>query len=407
MMHAVDLVKIYKGINSSQQVAALRGCDFHLGEGDFVSVVGPSGAGKTTLLRLLGGIEKPSSGKITLDNESFTDKSSSQLREIRRKKIGFVSQFPEENLMYGLSLGKNLELAMRICNCSRKEIRERKKFLLETFDLEEMQQRNVAFLSGGEKMRASLAIALAKEPRLILADEPTGQLDSSRTIAIRRFLRRISRDWKVAIVVATHDLRFRIDVDRTLTISDGRLVRVEGTIEPETAHEEVTRVIAHIDSTGFIQVPQPFLKRLGLTDKAELEIDPSNNFVTLRNPEKPAVKRIFPQVSLEKSRESPMAAESSFNKEFRDSALALATLEGVSVTYGTGSNSVTALQDIDLKISHGEIIAIVGPSGSGKSTLLRIIAGLEQPSSGEAVLFDQNLTKMADSSRASIRAHSL
>jgi putative ABC transport system ATP-binding protein len=407
MINAVDLVKIYKGIDSGQQVAALRGCDFHVKQGEFVSVIGPSGAGKTTLLRLLGGIEKPSSGQITLDNESIAEKSTSQLREIRREKIGFVSQFPEDNLVYGLSVWKNLELAMRIGYFPRKEIRERGNFLLQVFDLETMRDRNVAFLSGGEKMRASLAIAVAKNPKIVLADEPTGQLDSLRTLAIRKFLRMISQEWKVAVIVATHDLRFRVGVDRTLTISDGRLVRIEGKFEPEVVHEEQTRLIAHIDSTGFIQIPQNFLRKLGLKDEVELELDSSGTFATFRHPDGPAPDKELPDILYEKPQEETLESEIILDRQIDDSAAEVAKLEGVNVTYGAGSSRVEALRDIDLKIAEGEITAIVGPSGSGKSTLLRILAGLESPTAGNVALLNQTLTNMADSARAAFRAQNL
>ncbi|MFX0117132.1 MAG: ABC transporter ATP-binding protein [Candidatus Hodarchaeota archaeon] len=399
MIQAIDLVKIYKSEDSGQQVAALRGCDFHVKEGEFVSVVGPSGAGKTTLLRLLGGIEKPSSGQIMLDSDFITSKSASQLREIRRKKIGFVSQSVEQNLIQGLSVRKNLELAMRVRRLPREAVRKRSDFLLQKFDLESLGNRKVSVLSGGEKLRTSVAAALAKEPKIVLADEPTGKLDSARTITIRRLFREISAESGVAIIVATHDPRFRIEVDRSLTIADGRLVRVEGETMPTAQPEEQLQFVAYIDSTGFIQIPRNIRDHLGLQRTVLLELDSASKFAVLRPAEKKqgAILHVQPKslvLEAEKKSYIPLTNKSSI----------LAKLVKASMVYGSGKQTVEALRNINLEIFQGEFVIIVGPSGSGKSTLLHIIAGLEKPTSGTITVAGQQITKLSDSSRAALRA---
>ncbi|MHA2232243.1 MAG: ATP-binding cassette domain-containing protein, partial [Candidatus Hodarchaeales archaeon] len=147
MIQAVDLVKIYKTEDSGHQVAALRGCDFNVKEGEFVSVVGQSGAGKTTLLRLLGGIENPSSGQIFLGGKSLTNKSAGQLREIRRNQIGFISQTVEQNLVRDLSVRKNLELAMRVCRQPKESMSREIARLLQDYNLESLRNRKAALLS--------------------------------------------------------------------------------------------------------------------------------------------------------------------------------------------------------------------------------------------------------------------
>ncbi|MHA2369755.1 MAG: ABC transporter ATP-binding protein [Candidatus Hodarchaeales archaeon] len=400
MIRGIDLVKIYQSEGSEYQIAALRGCDFQVKEGEFVSLVGPSGAGKTTLLRILGGIERPSSGQIYLDNESLANKSPSQLRSTRRNKIGFVSQSAEQNLIRGLSVRKNLELAMRIKRLPREVIRKRIRFLLHTLALDQLENRNVAVLSGGEIVRTSVAAALAKEPKIVLADEPTGNLDSAMTIVIRKMFREISRESGVAIIVATHDLRFRIEVDRSLTISDGRLVRIEGEFPPTISPEEQTRFMAYVDSTGFIQIPPNIRDHLGLKETVVLELDSSREFAILRPSEKKRTANHYIQ-SL------PPFSKPDLSASLSGKRVTLAALAGVSMTYGSGERKVDALRDINLNISQGEFVAIVGPSGSGKSTLLHILAGLEKPTSGEVTLSDQALTKSSNSSRAALRAQKI
>ncbi|MHA2499772.1 MAG: ABC transporter ATP-binding protein, partial [Candidatus Hodarchaeales archaeon] len=325
MIRGIDLVKIYQSEGSEYQIAALRGCDFQVKEGEFVSLVGPSGAGKTTLLRILGGIERPSSGQIYLDNESLANKSPSQLRSTRRNKIGFVSQSAEQNLIRGLSVRKNLELAMRIKRLPREVIRKRIRFLLHTLALDQLENRNVAVLSGGEIVRTSVAAALAKEPKIVLADEPTGNLDSAMTIVIRKMFREISRESGVAIIVATHDLRFRIEVDRSLTISDGRLVRIEGEFPPTISPEEQTRFMAYVDSTGFIQIPPNIRDHLGLKETVVLELDSSREFAILRPSEKKRTANHYIQ-SL------PPFSKPDLSASLRGKRVTLAALAGVSMT---------------------------------------------------------------------------
>ncbi|MFW9915658.1 MAG: ABC transporter ATP-binding protein [Candidatus Thorarchaeota archaeon] len=400
MIRGIDLVKIYQTEGSKHQIAALRGCDLQVKQGEFVSLVGPSGAGKTTLLRILGGIERPSSGQIYLDNESLENKSLNQLRVTRRNKIGFVSQSAEQNLIPGLSVRKNLELVMRIKRFPREEIRKRVGVLLHTLALEQQENRNVAMLSGGEMVRTSVAAALAKEPKIILADEPTGNLDSAMTITIRKLFREISHESGVAIIVATHDPRFRIEVDRSLTISDGRLVRIEGELPPKISPEEQTRFMAYVDSTGFIQIPPNIRDHLGLKETVVLELDSSGEFAVLRPSEKQRTINHYIQ-------SIPPFSKPDQSVSLNEEKAILATLSGVSMTYGSGERKVAALRDIDLNISQGEFVAIVGPSGSGKSTLLHILVGLERPTSGDVTVIGQSLTKSSNSSRTALRARKI
>ncbi|MFQ5978631.1 MAG: ATP-binding cassette domain-containing protein [Candidatus Heimdallarchaeota archaeon] len=403
MIQAVDLVKIYKTENSGYQVAALRGCDFHVKKGEFVSVVGPSGAGKTTLLRLLGGIENPSSGQIFLGGESLTNKSAGQLREIRRNQIGFISQSVEQNLVRDLSVRKNLELAMRVCRQPKESMSREIAQLLRVYNLESLRDRKAALLSGGEMLRASVAMAFAKNPKIVLADEPTGKLDSANTITIRKLFREISRESGVAIIVATHDPRFRIEVDRSLTLSDGRLVRIEGEISPTIRPEERSQFIAYIDSTGFIQIPKTIRERLGLEETALLELDPNEPFAVLRpaGRTRSALATGSPSI---KTREGVLGANEKFIPSIAKRRPSLAALNKVSKIYGAGKRKVEALRDLDLQISQGEFVAIVGPSGSGKSTLLHILAGLEKPTQGSISLRSQSLNELSDGSRAALRA---
>jgi putative ABC transport system ATP-binding protein len=218
-----DLIKVYRAGKS--EVIALRGLNMHVKDGELVAIQGPSGCGKTTLLNLIGGIDRPTAGRIEVDKVNIVDMSNHELVRYRRDKVGFVFQF--FNLVPTLTAEENVQLPMRLAGKSGKERDRRTKELLQLVGLEERATHLPDELSGGEQQRAAIAVALANDPPLILADEPTGELDRKTGQRVMELFQVLNRDLGKTIIVVTHDKRVSKIARRILLIEDGRIVGEE------------------------------------------------------------------------------------------------------------------------------------------------------------------------------------
>jgi putative ABC transport system ATP-binding protein len=210
------LVKEYRADGVS--VEAVRGVDIEVGVGEFVAIMGPSGSGKSTLLHVLGGLEPATRGQIWLRGQRVDGLSLAEWAVLRRKHVGFVFQF--FNLLSNMTVADNVELPALLAGVSPRQARRRREELLSELGLAEKANTAPARLSGGEQQRVALARALANEPSLLLADEPTGNLDSSNTRDVLRLLRR-THDRGQAIVLVTHDARVASMADRVINLFDG------------------------------------------------------------------------------------------------------------------------------------------------------------------------------------------
>jgi len=220
MIEVKDLVKTFK--NGEDTVVATNDISFDVPDGQFISIVGRSGAGKSTLLSLLGALDKPTSGDIVVGEKSVVRMSGSELTRYRGRSIGFV--FQNYSLVPSLTALENVMLPMEFIGTSRHERIERAKKLLEEVGIDETQAgRRPAKLSGGQQQRVAIARALANRPQLILADEPTGNLDTETGKQIFDLLHSLSRTEKTTIIVVTHDLDIAGKTDRTFTLADGKL----------------------------------------------------------------------------------------------------------------------------------------------------------------------------------------
>ena len=231
-----DLIKVYK--TGKSEVIALRGLDCKINDGEILAIMGPSGCGKTTLLNILGGLDRPTAGSIMLDGSNIVDLSDADLVKHRREKVGIVFQF--FNLVPTLTAKENIELPMRLASKGNKEMKERSANLLRLVDMEPRASHRPDELSGGEQQRIGLATALANDPPLILADEPTGELDTATGQQILHLFKRLKDEYKKTIVIVTHDQRIGQIADRIMTIVDGK-------ITGEVSGEEFSKRIA--DST--------------------------------------------------------------------------------------------------------------------------------------------------------------
>ena len=201
-------------------VRALRGADLTIGEGEFVAVMGPSGCGKSTLLNLIAGLDTPSEGQILLAGQSLVGKEEHELARIRRAHIGIVFQF--FNLLEGMSALENVTLPAIIAGSPRKRGESRARDLLDLLGLGDKANSAPGVLSGGQRQRLAIARALANEPTLLLADEPTGALDSEGGLEVLELFRRLHRDGQ-AIMLVTHDHEVAAAADRIVTMRDGRV----------------------------------------------------------------------------------------------------------------------------------------------------------------------------------------
>jgi|SRR5665647_1021351 len=220
MLQVTDLTKIFK--SGDTKVAAVDGISFSVPDGQFASVIGKSGSGKSTLLSLLGALDKPTSGHITVGEKDITKLHDHKLIQYRCEKIGFV--FQSYNLVPNLTAIENVMLPMEFAGLSKKQRLQRAKQLLSQVGLDDTKQkRKPGRLSGGEQQRVAIARALGNKPKLILADEPTGNLDSQTGKMIFDLLHDLAKSENTTIVVVTHDLAIAGKTDRTFQLIDGKL----------------------------------------------------------------------------------------------------------------------------------------------------------------------------------------
>jgi len=215
-----NLVKIYQ--LGKVSIPALRGISFDVAKGEFLVVMGPSGSGKTTLLNLIGAIDKPTSGRISIDGRDITTLGEGELTKLRRHKIGFIFQF--YNLIPALTALENVELPMLTAGVSRKIASKRAFQLLETVGLPERVSHLPDELSGGEQQRVAIARALANKPSVILADEPTGDLDTKTGMEVVQVLYDTSKKENATVVVVTHDPMITEKANRILQMRDGNII---------------------------------------------------------------------------------------------------------------------------------------------------------------------------------------
>jgi len=242
VLNASRLRKQY--LMGDHQVEALAGVDFIVKKGEFVAIMGPSGSGKSTLLHLLGGLDQPSDGEVTLADHKLSLMNDSQITLVRRHNVGFIFQF--FNLLPTLSAEENIALPLIIDGKNLRQYRERIDLLLELVGLSDRRHHKPDQLSGGEQQRVAIARALVTEPAIVLADEPTGNLDSKTGTIIMQLLRRSCDEFGQAIIAVTHDARAAAYADRVVFLRDGSIVKelhLDDQVEiSENLHQIMTSV---------------------------------------------------------------------------------------------------------------------------------------------------------------------
>jgi putative ABC transport system ATP-binding protein len=220
IVETVNLKKTY--LLGKVPVEALRGVNLKVENGDFLAILGPSGSGKSTLLNLIGALDKPTQGKMLIEGVDISTLNDNQLADLRRR-IGFVFQF--FNLIPRFTAVENVELPMSIADVNRASRRKQAENLLETVGLKERMNHKPAELSGGEQQRVAIARALANNPKFLLMDEPTGNIDSKTANELMDLIKRLNEDKSVTTIMVTHDQRLAGQAKRTLQMFDGLIVQ--------------------------------------------------------------------------------------------------------------------------------------------------------------------------------------
>ena len=290
-----NLVKIYKA--ADLEVVALQGLDLTVEDGELMAIIGNSGSGKSTLLNMLGGLDRPSAGTLIVDGRDLLKFDEKELIRYKRETVGFVWQNSARNLIPYLTALENVELPMLLKGRAK---RERSLELLDMVGLSQKRNSKLSQLSGGEQQRVAIAIALANNPRLLLADEPIGSVDTRTADQILDVFREFNRAYGVTVVIVTHDRRLSRKVDRVVAIRDGRtsseFIRRKSYAEEiaemkqsiggfETIDEESHEELAVVDRSGRLQIPKEYLEALGLKDKNKIKVELEENRIILMPPD--------------------------------------------------------------------------------------------------------------------------
>ena len=276
MILCENLVKIFR--TRDTEVLALQGLELKVERGEFIALIGSSGSGKSTFLNMLGGLDKPSAGKLYVDGKDLFKLTDKQMVEYKQKTVGFVWQNNARNLLPYLTALENVELPMRFSE-NGKDVTKRALDLLDLVGMSHKKDSKLSQLSGGEQQRIAIAIALANRPKLLLADEPTGSVDQKTADKILDVFRYLNRELGITIVIVTHDINLAKKVNRVVMIRDGktsseRIMKSEKKAELKGFLDEVEDLTEDskethdeyviLDRAGRIQIPRDMLDEIGV-----------------------------------------------------------------------------------------------------------------------------------------------
>jgi ABC-type lipoprotein export system ATPase subunit len=357
--------------------AALQGANLELGRGGVLCVLGPSGAGKSTLLRVIAGIQPPSAGVVRVLGDDIGRMPARSRSRLRHELLGFLGQHTETALSPDLPMRDAVGLPLALRGTPKRERHRRVDELFEAAALADRADALPRELSGGERQRFALCTAMAHRPALLLADEPTGELDDASADAVRALIVELARANGTSIILVTHDPATAEVADRTLRIRDGRIVG-------DRRGGEDALVI----NDGWLRLPPDLLTQAGIWRRARVQ--PAQDGVIVTR----AVSDSGPTATAAaKARPQPTARWAPVRVELRS----------VARTYGHGPAWRHVLGGLTHDFAPGRVTAITGRSGVGKTTLLKLVAGLERPSSGQVILDGHPLGDRSDEQLASLR----
>ncbi len=364
--------------------AALQGLNLTLASGELLCVLGPSGAGKTTLLRLIAGVQQPSIGHVMFLGQDIGRLGRRSRAAFRHRHIGALGQ-SSTTIAPDLPVGHAVELPLALRGVSRQARRARAEALLDAAGLGDRALALTGELSGGERQRVALCAALAHEPALLLADEPTGELDTLTAGDVHEMIRAMARTARASVIIASHDLATSAYTDRTITMRDGRIA--------EELHAGGTALV--VSETGWLQVPDELRVRAGIGGRVtasaragELTLAPAGE--KGREPTRWAARH----------RPEKRAPEHGGPTSWSPAAVEVRQL-GRSFEHPGGTRAVLA--DLTQAFAPGRLTVVTGRSGSGKTTLLRLLAGLDRPDHGAVTIDGHQLDRLDRETLAAIR----
>lgn len=265
-----NLVKIYKV--ADLEVIALQGLYLTVDAGELLALIGPSGSGKSTLMNVLGGLDLPSAGHVRVGSQNLTEMSEREQLLYRRNTIGFIWQQTGYNLLSYLTVRENIEMPMAFAGVNRRERKQRTDHLLEIVGLSHRSKHRPGFISGGEQQKAALAVAMSNNPGLLLADEPTGEVDREGANAIFEVMASLTQTFGVTIVIVTHDYNVASRVDRVIGMRDGIASTEVLRRRDDEGFALTEEEFAVLDRTGRLQLPRAYLDSLQMQGLVRLHL---------------------------------------------------------------------------------------------------------------------------------------
>ena len=409
------VVRIYSG--DGLEVQALQGLDLLVADGELTAVVGASGSGKSTLMNILAGLDTPTAGSVRVAGYDLGALSPRDRLSYRRATVGFIWQQAARNLLPYLTCRQNVLVPMRLARAARAERGGRARQadeLLAAFGVSHCADRTPGELSGGEQQRVALATALANRPRVLLADEPTGELDTAAAASVFDALQTANAELGVTILLVSHDPAVAERVRRTVAIRDGRtsteLLRHDTTDEAGNA---ATRAVEYavMDRAGRVQLPRDMTRPLGMRERVRLESMPDHIGVwpdRVRDPEAPeSPGDAGAPLASTAAVPAPAAGRTATLRSRERAPLppgdAVVAATDITRTFGMGESAVQALRGVTFTIAEGQFAVLYGRSGSGKTTLLNIVGGLDRPTSGALRVAGRDLAAASDRERTALR----
>ncbi len=371
-VEARDLFRVHS--SPEGDAAALQGLTLRVEPGEILTLLGPSGAGKTSFLRLLAGLDLPSAGRLTVFGSDLRGLGPRGRARYRAESVGYLDQHYARAIAPELSARELVGLRLR---SEGLEHENRSAELLARVGLQERAGAVPGELSGGEQQRVALCAALAHRPRLLLADEPTGELDGDSARVVYGAIADLARAERCTAVIVSHDPESTEIADRVVQIRDGR-------VSEETVRGAAGSSIV-VGRGGWLQLPQELLERAGIGDRAAASFEDERIvLVPAGTPERP----------IEQQPALPAAqAETETVAEVR----------GLAKTHGSGAAAAHVFEGFDAAFESGRLTVVTGPSGSGKTTLLLLLSGLDLPDSGTVEVCGVELQRLARAGRAELR----
>jgi putative ABC transport system ATP-binding protein len=388
MSRAIEVRDVFRVYSTPEgDAAALQGLSLAVEEREHVAILGPSGAGKTTLLRILAALDRPSAGLVRVFGTDVAQLRGRRRAGYRSRTLGYLDQHYSQALAPELTARELVAMRPLLLGAERRAALTRADVLLEAVGLGDRRGARPGELSGGEQQRIAVSAAVAHRPRVLLCDEPTGELDAANARVVYELIASLAREDGCTVVLVSHDPTSTELVDRSVRIRDGRV------------SEEAFRDGAHegmivVGRGGWLRLPEELLDRVGIAKHATARIEGDHIRVepvaSSSTDGEGAVSEALP-VAAAPTDERPLGEE-------------VASTQALGKTHGQGRAATIALAPVTASFRAGRVYAVTGPSGSGKTTLLHILAGLELPSAGRLAVLGRPIAELRRSDRARFRA---